>query len=76
MNVNEAISLRLKEVCQQKGIKLEDIFSQLEVSQDSMKRYLNGEQSFGIIFFKKLCDLCEITLPDFFTCQLFDKLEK
>ncbi len=76
MNVNKAISLRLKEICQQKGIKLEDIFSQLEVSQDLMKRYLNGEQFFGIIFLKKLCDLCEITLSDFFTCKLFDKRKK
>ena len=77
MDTQEAIALRIRELCLQKGFTPNGIAVHSAVPQGTLKSILNGEsKNPGITTIKKLCDGFGITLGDFFSTPEFNKLEQ
>jgi transcriptional regulator with XRE-family HTH domain len=77
MNTQQAIAIRIRELCTKKGLTPNGISNLSAVPQATVKSILNGEsKNPGIVTIKKLCDGFDITLSDFFSAQVFDDLEQ
>ncbi len=67
MNTWEAVSKRIYQLCNDKGITPNGISMISAVPQSTVKSILNGEsKNPGIVTIKKLCDGFDITLTEFF----------
>ncbi len=77
MNTREAVSKRIYQLCNDKGITPNGISNISAVPQSTVKSILNGEsKNPGIVTIKKICDGFEITLSEFFSTPDFDDLEQ
>ena len=77
MNTREAIAVRIKQLCKEKGFSPNGIAVYSAVPQGTLKSILNGEsKNPGIINIKKLCDGFGITLGEFFNTPEFDRLDQ
>lgn len=77
MNTREAIAIRIRELCDERGWTPNHLSNISAVPQATIKSILNGEsQNPGSVTIKKLCDGFEITLGEFYSTELFDKLEQ
>lgn len=77
VNTQEAVSKRIRQLCNDKGITPNGISNISAVPQSTVKSILNGEsKNPGIVTIKKLCDGFEITLSEFFSTPDFDDLEQ
>lgn len=77
MNIWEATVIRIRGLCDERGITPNGLSNLAGVPQATVKSILNGEsQNPGIVTIKKLCDGLEITLGEFFSVPVFDELEQ
>ena len=77
MNTREAVSKRINQLCNDKGLTPNGISNISAVPQSTVKSILNGEsKNPGIVTIKKLCDGFDITLSEFFSTPDFDDLEQ
>ena len=77
MNTREAVSKRIYQLCNDKGITPNGISNISAVPQSTIKSILNGEsKNPGIVTIKKLCDGFEISLGEFFSTPDFEDLEQ
>lgn len=77
MTTQEAISKRILQLCEQRGITPNALSYISAVPQSTIKSILNGESNNpGTITIKKLCDGFEISLGEFFSTPEFDSLEQ
>lgn len=77
MNTQEAIAIRIRNLCKQRHITPNGLSYLAGVSQSTIKSILNGEsRNPGAVTIKKLCDGLDITLGEFFTSEEFDNLEQ
>lgn len=77
MDTREAIALRIRQLCRERGITPNKLGTVSAVSQSTIKSILNGEsKNPGAVTIKKLCDGLEITLGEFFGSPEFDSLEQ
>ncbi len=77
MDTREAVSKRIFQLCNDKGITPNGISNISAVPQSTIKSILNGEsKNPGIVTIKKICDGLEITLGVFFSTPDFDDLEQ
>ena len=77
MNTREAVSKRIYQLCNDKGITPNGISNISAVPQSTIKSILNGEsKNPGIVTLKKLCDGFEISLSEFFSTPDFEDLEQ
>ncbi len=77
MNTQEAVALRISQLCMQRGITPNGLSYLAAVPQSTIKSILAGEsKNPGIVTIKKLCDAFEITLSEFFTTPEFNTLEQ
>lgn len=77
MNTREAVSKRIYQLCNDKGITPNGISNISAVPQSTIKSILNGEsKNPGIVTIKKLCDGFEISLSEFFSTPDFEGLEQ
>lgn len=77
MNTGEATVIRIRGLCDERGITPNGLSNLAGVPQATVKSILNGEsQNPGIVTIKKLCDGLEITLGEFFSVPVFDELEQ
>ena len=77
MDTREAIALRIRQLCRERGIIPNKLGTVSAVSQSTIKSILNGEsKNPGAVTIKKLCDGLEITLGEFFGSPEFDSLEQ
>ncbi len=73
----EAVSMRIRQLCEEEGITPNGLANISAVPQATIKSILNGEsQNPGVVTIKKLCDGLEITLGEFFSTPEFDALEQ
>lgn len=70
LSVKDAVAIRFKELCDQQGIRPNELAVRSGVMLNSSRHSV----SIGTI--KKLCDGLGITLGYFFSCPLFDELEQ
>lgn len=77
MKIQEAVVLRIYELCREQNISLNALGYRSGVSQSTIKSITNGESlNTGIVTLKKLCDGLEISITEFFNTEYFTKLEQ
>lgn len=77
MTTKQAVAQRIIDLCTQKDIAVNALANISGVSPSTVYSMLN-EKSMnpGIVSIKKLCDGLEISVREFFDCELFDESEQ
>ena len=77
MTVKDAVVLRFKQICDQRGIKANELANISGVTPSTVYSMLDpSRRDLSIITIKKLCDGLDITLAEFFATPEFDGLEQ
>ncbi len=77
MHTKEAIANRILQLCEERGIAVNELANLSGVSPSTVYSILNEKsKNPGAITIKKLCDGLEITLGEFFSTPEFDALEQ
>jgi len=77
MDINQAVILRIRELCMKRCITPNALSYIAGVPQSTIKSILNDEtKNPGIVTIKKLCDGFDMTVSEFFESPLFDDLEQ
>ncbi len=77
MNVKDAVVHRFREICDQKGIKPNELANLSGVTPSTVYSMMdNSRRDLSIITIKKLCDGLDMTLGEFFGTPEFDTLEQ
>ena len=77
MRVNEAVKLRILDLCQQNNITLNKLSTICGITQSTLNNIISGRNSTTTIStIQKVCDGLEITILDFFSSPLFENLEQ
>lgn len=78
ITVNEAVRLRILELCKEHDdISLNKLCTISGVTQSTVNNIMSGRNnSVTVSTIKKLCDGLEISITDFFTSALFSELEQ
>lgn len=77
MLVKDAVAKRFVQICNERGIRPNELAYISGVTPSTVYRLLDERRrDVSISTIKKLCDGLEITLGLFFSCALFDSLEQ
>lgn len=77
MNTKEAVAKRILALCDERHIAVNALAGISGVSPSTIYSMLNEKsKNPGIVSIKKLCDGLEISIRDFFDCDLFDNIEQ
>ncbi len=77
MSVKDAVSARFRELCAEKGIKTNELANISGVTPSTVYSMMDARRrDVSVITVKKLCDGLQISLGEFFSCDLFDSLEQ
>lgn len=77
MNTKEAVAKRILELCAEKNISVNALANLSGVSPSTIYSMLNEKsQNPGVVSLKKICDGLEISIREFFDCNIFDDLEQ
>ena len=77
MNTKEAVAKRILELCEEKHIAINALANISGVAPSTIYSMLNEKsQNPGVVSIKKICDGLEITVRDFFDCDLLDSREQ
>ena len=77
MRTKEAIANRILQLCDEKGIAVNELANVSGIPPSTVYSILNEKsQNPGAVTIKKLCDGLEITLGEFFSTPEFDALEQ
>jgi DNA-binding Xre family transcriptional regulator len=77
MRVNEAVRLRILELCRQNDITLNKLSTICGITQSTLNNVISGRNSTTTVStIQKICDGLEITILDFFFSPLFENLEQ
>ena len=77
MNISEAVSARIIELCKQNNITINKLSTISGVTQSTVNDIVNHKaKNIGIVTIKKLCDGLDMTISDFFDADMFRVLEQ
>ena len=77
MTTKQAVSVRIQQLCAERDMAINSLANISGVSPSTIYSMLNEKsQNPGVVSIKKICDGLEITVRDFFNCELFDNLEQ
>ena len=77
MNISQAVSCRILELCEERKITVNKLCTISAVTQSTVNDIVNHKsKNIGISTIKKLCDGFEITISDFFDTSYFRNLEQ
>ena len=77
MNVGEAVSNRILELCQERNLSINKLCSMSGVTQSTVNNIVSGRnRSATVSTIQKLCDGLGITIEEFFHSELFRNLEQ
>ena len=77
MTAKEAVAARIIQLCDENGIAVNTLANVSGVSPSTVYSMLNAKsQNPGVVSIKKLCDGINISLRDFFDCDIFADLEQ
>lgn len=77
MTVKDAVVSRFRQICNQKGIKTNELANLAGVTPSTVYSMMDGNRrDLSIITIKKLCDGLDMTLGEFFSTPEFDALEQ
>ncbi len=77
MKVKDAVAKRFRELCDERGIKLNELANLSGVTPSTAYSMIDERRrDISINTIKKFCDGLEITLGEFFSTEEFDGLEQ
>ena len=77
MNTKEAVAKRILQLCEEKQIAINALANISGVAPSTIYSMLNEKsQNPGVVSIKKICDGLEITVREFFDCEIFDSREQ
>ena len=77
MGIKNAVVMRIKELCKEKGIKFNTLATESGVTPSTVYSLLDeSRKDVGILVLKKLCDGIGISITDFFDSDIFRNLEQ
>ena len=77
MGIKDAVVLRIKQICKQKGIKYNTLATNSGVTPSTVYSLLDEKRrDIGVVVLKKLCDGLDISISDFFDSDIFRNLEQ
>ena len=77
MRVNEAVKLRILDLCQEHHITLNKLSTICGITQSTLNNIVSGRNATTTVStIKKICDGLEITILDFFSSPIFENLEQ
>lgn len=77
MTVKDAVVQRFQQICNQRGIKANELANLAGITPSTVYSMMDGtRRDLSIITIKKLCDGLDITLGEFFSTPEFDALEQ
>ena len=77
MAIKDAVVQRFQEICDERGIKANELAVLSGVTPSTVYSMLDeSRRDISITTIKKLCDGLEITLGEFFSTPEFDELEQ
>lgn len=77
MTIGEAVKARVLELCREKELTINKLSTVSGVTQSTVNNFISGRNhSITLSTLKKLCDGMNITVPEFFSSELFDGLEQ
>ncbi len=77
MAVKDVVAARLKGLCEERGIKLNELANLSGVTPSTVYSLMDERRrDVSVVTVKKLCDGLEITLGEFFSTPEFDGLEQ
>ena len=77
VNTKAAVAERILQLCKEKNLAINALANIAGVSPSTVYSMLNEKsQNPGVVSIKKLCDGLEISLKEFFDCELFESLEQ
>ncbi len=77
MKISKAVAVRIEELCKERGITINGLANLSGVHPSTVKSIIYGaSKNPGIATIKMLCDGLEITVVEFFNCEIFQSLEQ
>ena len=77
MNIGQAIQLRIRELCAQRGITVNKLATLSGLTQSTLNNIVSGRNnSTTVSTVKKICDGLDISIVDFFSSDVFLHLEQ
>ena len=77
MRVNEAVKMRITELCQENHITLNKLSTICGITQSTLNNIISRPNATTTVStVQKICDGLEITILDFFTSPIFENLEQ
>ena len=77
MTVKDAVVFRFQQICDQRGIKANELANISGITPSTVYSMMDGNRrDLSIITIKKLCDGLDMTLGEFFSTPEFDALEQ
>ena len=77
MKTKEAVARRILDLCEERHMAINALATASGVSPSTIYSMLNEKsKNPGVVSIKKLCDGLEISVREFFNCELFDELEQ
>ena len=77
MRMKEAIVKRFQQLCQERGIRFNELATLSGVTPSTVYSMMDSRRKdVSVVTFKKLCDGLGISVPDFFNDPLFESLEQ
>lgn len=76
MTTKQAVAQRIIDLCNERDIAINALANNSGVSPSTIYSMLNEKsQNPGVVSIKKICDGLDISLREFFDCDLFNDLE-
>ncbi len=77
MCISEAVAERILQLCRENNITVNKLSTISAVTQSTVNDIVNKKaKNIGIVTIKKLCDGLQISITEFFDCELFSQLEQ
>ena len=77
MAVKDTVAQRFRELCKERGIKLNELATLAGVTPSTVYSMMDvRRRDVSVVTVKKLCDGMEITLGEFFSTPEFEALEQ
>lgn len=77
MRIGEAVSKRIRELCNLRGITINKLATICGITQSTLNNIVSGRNNSATVStLQKICDGLEITIVDFFSADYFLKIEQ
>ena len=77
LNTGEAVRQRIVDLCEERNITFNKLATIGGITQSTINNIVSGRNNSATVStIKKICDGLEITIGEFFACELFDNLEQ